>query len=128
MKCKKKDLATTISDEITLSFVMVWNEVKNKQSHTVGTIPKQNIKTVERNKFDTLNKQIHDCSLYRNSCISCLMKPTGPRPLIYTNSTSIDSALQIHVKRFIALNVYIESGSSIFLNITITSCCSKTLA
>jgi hypothetical protein len=98
VKCKKKDLATTISDEITLSFVMVWNEVKNKQSHTVGTIPKQNIKTVERNKFDTLNKQIHDCSLYRNSCIFCLMKPTGPRPLIYTNSTSIDSALQIHAK------------------------------
>jgi len=40
VKYKKKDHVTTISDEITLSFVMLGNEVKNKQSHTVGTIPK----------------------------------------------------------------------------------------
>jgi len=29
--------------------------MKNKEYHTVGTIPKSNINIVERGKFDTLN-------------------------------------------------------------------------
>jgi hypothetical protein len=31
--------------------------------HTVGTIPKSNIKIVERGKIDISNTQIHDCPL-----------------------------------------------------------------
>jgi len=31
------------------------NKIKNKEYHTVGTIPKSNIKIVERGKIDTLN-------------------------------------------------------------------------
>ena len=34
--------------------------MKNKTYHSVGTILKSNIKTVERGKIDTLNTQIHD--------------------------------------------------------------------
>jgi hypothetical protein len=39
------------------------NKVKNIKYHTFGTIPKSNIKIVERGKIDTPNTQIHDCSL-----------------------------------------------------------------
>ena len=39
------------------------NKVKNKKYHTVRTIPKSNIKIVERSKIDTTNTQIHDLSL-----------------------------------------------------------------
>jgi len=41
----------------------VWslsNNVKNKEYHTVGTIPKSNIKVVERSKIGTPNIQIYD--------------------------------------------------------------------
>jgi len=38
----------------------VTNKMKNKKYHTVGTIPKSNIKFVERGKIDTPNTQIHD--------------------------------------------------------------------
>ena len=34
--------------------------MKNKKYHTVGTIPKSNIKIIERGKIDTTNIQIHD--------------------------------------------------------------------
>jgi hypothetical protein len=33
--------------------------MKNKKYHTVGTIPKSNIKIVERDRIDSFNKQIH---------------------------------------------------------------------
>ena len=33
--------------------------MKNKQYHTVGTIPKSNIKIVEKGKIDTPSTQIH---------------------------------------------------------------------
>jgi hypothetical protein len=41
----------------------VWslsNNVKNKEYHTVGTIPKSNNKVVERSQIGTPNIQIHD--------------------------------------------------------------------
>jgi hypothetical protein len=38
------------------------NKMKTKNT-TVGTIPKSNIKIVERDKIDTSNTQIHDRSL-----------------------------------------------------------------
>ena len=34
--------------------------MKNKKSHTTGTIPKSYIKIVERGKIDTPNTQTHD--------------------------------------------------------------------
>jgi hypothetical protein len=37
--------------------------MKNSKYHTVGTIPKSNIKIVERGKFDTPNTQLHAHSL-----------------------------------------------------------------
>jgi hypothetical protein len=37
--------------------------LKNKKHHTVGTVPKSNIKIVGRGKSDTTNKQMHDRSL-----------------------------------------------------------------
>jgi len=40
-------------------------EMKNKQYHTVGTVPNSNRKIVERVKSDTPNAHIHDCSLSR---------------------------------------------------------------
>jgi hypothetical protein len=36
------------------------NKMKNKKYHTVETIPKLNIKIVERGKIDTPNIQKHD--------------------------------------------------------------------
>ena len=36
--------------------------MKNEEYHTVGTIPKSNIKIIERGKIDTHDKQIHDSS------------------------------------------------------------------
>jgi len=36
---------------------------KQKQYHTVGTVPKSNIKIVERGKTDTPNTNIYDRSL-----------------------------------------------------------------
>jgi hypothetical protein len=36
--------------------------MKTKKYHTVGTIPKSNLKKVEGDKIDTPNTQIHDCS------------------------------------------------------------------
>ena len=37
--------------------------MKNKKSHTIGTIPKSYIKIVERGKIGTSNTQTHDHSL-----------------------------------------------------------------
>jgi hypothetical protein len=46
---------------------MTWedsrNKMKNKKYHTVGTIPKSNIKIAERGKIDTTISQIHVRSL-----------------------------------------------------------------
>jgi hypothetical protein len=39
------------------------NKIKNKIYHTFETIPKSNIKIVERCKIDTHNTEIHDHSL-----------------------------------------------------------------
>ena len=39
------------------------NKMKNKKYHTFETIPKSNIKIVERGKIYTPNTQILDCSL-----------------------------------------------------------------
>ena len=41
----------------------IHNKMKNKNYHTVGIIPKLNIKIVERGKIDTSNTSIHDRSL-----------------------------------------------------------------
>jgi len=38
------------------------NRMKNNDYHTVGTIPKPNIKIVERDKTDTPNTKLHDRS------------------------------------------------------------------
>ena len=43
--------------------ILCTNNMKHKKYHTVGTIPKLNIKIVENDKIDTSNTQIHDCSL-----------------------------------------------------------------
>ena len=37
--------------------------MENKKYHTVGTIPKSNIKIVERGNIDTSNTKIYDQSL-----------------------------------------------------------------
>jgi hypothetical protein len=38
--------------------------MKQKKYHTVGTIPKSNIKIAEKGKIDTPNTKIHEYSLY----------------------------------------------------------------
>ena len=38
-------------------------KMENKKYHTVGTIPKSNIKIVERGNIDTSNTKIYDQSL-----------------------------------------------------------------
>ena len=35
--------------------------MKNKKYHSFGTVPKSNIKIVERDKTDMTNTHIHDC-------------------------------------------------------------------
>jgi hypothetical protein len=42
--------------------------MKNKKYHTVGTVPKYNIKIVERGKIDTFNTHIHEHSLSLGIC------------------------------------------------------------
>jgi hypothetical protein len=42
-------------------------EWKIKKYHSFGTVPKSNIKIVERGKTDMTNTQIHDCWLQENS-------------------------------------------------------------
>jgi len=37
---------------------------KNKKYHTVGTVPKSNLKIVERDKSTPLNTHIHNCLLF----------------------------------------------------------------
>jgi hypothetical protein len=39
------------------------NKMKNFFFHIVGTIPKSNLKIVERGKIDTSNTHVHDSSL-----------------------------------------------------------------
>jgi len=41
--------------------------MKNKKYHSFGTVPKSNIKIVERGKTDMTRTQIHDCWLQENS-------------------------------------------------------------
>ena len=45
-----------------------WNEKQTIRYHTVKTIPKSNIKILERGTIDTPNAQIHDCSLFWLTC------------------------------------------------------------
>ena len=47
---------------------------------TIGTIPKSNIKIVERGKFDTTNTQIHDRSLF---WIGTVYGPKPPYLIIF---------------------------------------------
>ena len=49
--------------ESLINYKILMNKMKNKKYHTVETIPKLNIKIVERGKIDTPNTQIHDPSL-----------------------------------------------------------------
>ena len=54
--------------------------------HTLGTIPKSNIKIVERGKIDTSNTQIHDRSL---SCLGTSSSITsGGLKLVLLTQTS----------------------------------------
>jgi hypothetical protein len=59
--------------------------MENKKCSTVGSIPKSNIKIVERGKIDTINTQIHDCSLSWLGNSYCIVK--------YLSTTSVDSVL-----------------------------------
>jgi hypothetical protein len=45
------------------NYKILMTKMKNKKYHTVETIPKLNIKIVERGKIDTPSTQIHDPSL-----------------------------------------------------------------
>ena len=42
--------------------------MKNKKYHTVGRVPKYNIKNVERGKIDTFKAHIHERSLSLGIC------------------------------------------------------------
>ena len=46
----------------------VCNQMKNKKYHTVGIVPKSNIKIVERDKIDTLTHK------YMTAHFPCLVK------------------------------------------------------
>jgi hypothetical protein len=45
------------------NILVLYNKIKNKKYHTVGTVPKSNKKIVERGKIDTFSTQIHVRSL-----------------------------------------------------------------
>jgi hypothetical protein len=45
-----------------VNFASVSNQMKNGKYHAIGTVPKSNIKIVERGKIDMPNTQIHECS------------------------------------------------------------------
>jgi hypothetical protein len=48
------------------------NKKKNKKYHTVGVIPKYNIKIVKRGKINTPNTQIHDPGLHLPGLVQAL--------------------------------------------------------
>jgi len=59
--------------------------MKNKKYHTVGTIPKSNIKIVERGKIDTPNTQIQDRSIsYHGTGTS--IKSGGAKLVLWTQN------------------------------------------
>jgi len=48
---------------INILFYECIYKMENKKYHTVGIVPKSNIKIIERGKIDTPNTKIHDRSL-----------------------------------------------------------------
>jgi hypothetical protein len=42
-----------------VNFASISNQMKNRKYHAVGTVPKSNIKIIERGKIDMPNTQIH---------------------------------------------------------------------
>jgi hypothetical protein len=64
--------------------------MKNKKYHTVGPIPKSNIKIVERGKIDSPNTQIHDCSLSWLPLGTCtLIKSGGVRRVLWVQTSPV---------------------------------------
>ena len=65
-------------------------KMKNKKYHTVGPIPKSNIKIVERGKIDNPNTQIHDCSLSWLPLGTCtLIKSGGVRRVLWVQTSPV---------------------------------------
>jgi lysylphosphatidylglycerol synthetase-like protein (DUF2156 family) len=65
-------LMVHISDELTACLIR-GNQMKSKKYHSVGKIPKSNIKIVERGIIDIRSTHIHDRSLFLlDTYINCL--------------------------------------------------------
>ena len=65
-------LVVHMSDELTACLIR-GNQMKSKKYHSVGKIPKSNIKIVERGIVDIRSTHIHDRSLFLlDTYINCL--------------------------------------------------------
>jgi hypothetical protein len=64
-KIKKKYYNILLREKqlLELSYRTSYKIFKKQKYHTVGTIPKSERKIVERDKIDSPNTQIHECSL-----------------------------------------------------------------
>jgi hypothetical protein len=69
-------------------------EIKRRAKiyHTVGTVPKSNIKIVERGKIDTLNTLIHDCLL---SCLGTVtsIKSGGVKLVLWAQTSYLNDMM-----------------------------------
>jgi len=74
------------------------NKMKNKKSHTVGTVPKCNRKFLEK-KIDTRNTQMQDCSLsWLRTVIP--IKSSGVKPVLWAQELFLASFVQIGILVF----------------------------
>ena len=67
-----------------------------KSNHSVGTNPKSNIKTTEKDQIDTSNTQIHDRSLFWLS--TCTSITSGRIKLVLWSQTSPLSEMMLSCK------------------------------
>ena len=54
------DFCSFLANTFSNLYMNVYHKMKNRKKYIVGTIPKPNIKIVERGQIDTPNTQIYD--------------------------------------------------------------------
>ena len=74
-----------MSDELNACLIR-GNQMKSKTYHSVGTIPKLNIKIIERGKIDIHSTHIHNRSLFLlDTYINCLQHKVSPIDIHYSS-------------------------------------------
>ena len=78
-------LMVHMSDEITACLIR-GNQMKSKKYHSVGKIPKSNIKVVERGIIDIHSTHIHDRSLFLlDTYINCSQHKASSIDIYYSS-------------------------------------------